>query len=332
MRYTLYADPRWVKESYGLNPGLQSPIKWNDLPPVMHSGLTNWGRVFKGHYHMPMTVDEYGNYDVIHVNMTPKNVGMIGRIRRHLAEVEREKWPKIVANTDHAIDMWVGYERIDLLREDLLKADALFSVEPVMAGSLALLTDREVTVCPHPTNVDQLREKYGKMKNTDPFNKRTILVVSHPYDQNYIVPTLVVQELKKDMPDLAAILIGQVQKDGAWLRSVYDEWYESVQFPVMMEVVSRANVVVDTAITHSYGRLPVECAAVGTPCVADRNVASARDLFTGLCVDVHDGSDITGSVRMALSDPKGFMPDDSTVDYYGYAKRREQFEVMINGK
>lgn len=323
MKYCLYALREWVINSYGLPPDTPSPIHNRSLPRVMHSGLTNWARVFDGVYNVPMSPKEYEDIDILHINMTPNGVGNIHSIMRHLEDVENK--PMIVVNVDHAIEMWNGFKRFDIFLDELSMADRVFCVEPASASTLKILLGKKVWCFNHPTNTTQLREIYGTCREEDPFPHKTVLVYAHPYDRNYLITSWVIKRLKAVTPDLRAIFIGQAD-DRAWLRTVYDEVYESVPFPVMMEIISRVDVAVDTAVTHSGGRFPAECAAVGTPCISDKKVFTGASIH-GNTGDIYNGVDTYERIKEFLS---GGGKPMASVEHMGYEASRKKFEEMIS--
>jgi len=322
MKYCMYADPEWLKSSYGLNPSLQGPIHHKELPVVMHSGLTNWCRVMDGVYDQPMTPEQYEKYDVLHLNITPNSIGNIHRIRRHLEECDKK--PMLVANIDHAIDMWSGFKRFDIFLEECGMVDRLFGVEPATVDTLSTLLDKKVRHINHPTNVDQLQELYGDLREKDPFPHKSVLVVAHPYDKNYTITTQTLARIKQEDPDLKIMLVGKIEENYAYLKKEYYEFYQTVPFRLLMEIVSRVDCVIDTALTHSGGRVPVECAAVGTPCVGNYSVNTVQKYHMPLTVDIFNAKQIREAVRLALYD--GFKPTEPD----NYDKSRSYFEEMIN--
>jgi len=322
MKYCLYAYPNWLIESYGLDRKLEAPISHKELPPIMHSGLTNWARVFDGKYDDPRP-DDYKQYDVIHVNMTMKNIGVVKRLKDRMSGTKGR--PMIVVNPDYAIEMWENYQRLDLMLSDIDHADRIFCVHPVMSRTLETFLERKVYTIPHPTDVETLQQYRGN-RERDPFPAPVVIVLIHPYDQNYLLTTFTLRSLKKKYPELQTIMIGRCEKVKPFLRTEYNEVYDVVPFPTLMELVSRANCVIDTATTHSYGRIGVECAAVGTPCYGDSRVESIRQLhyFDG---NILDGKTIYQSVDAILSADR---PITHKADPYSYESSKSNFMEMIN--
>lgn len=324
MRYCLYAYGGWIKQTYGLSPNITEPVHHIHLPRVMHSGLTNWARVFDGHFHVPRSGEEYEQFDVVHVNMTTNNIGSIGRMRYQMQYMAKEKRPLIVTNLDYAPEMWEGYSRFDYMLEDINKADRIFCVHPAMADTISLLLDRKVWHIPHPTDVALLKEMYTETRKTDAFPKKSVLFMAHNWDQNYLIPSWVAKKLQSE--DIMTCLVGLVNKDKVFLDMVWQEKYDSMPFEQLAEIMARVDCVVDTAFTHSGGRVPVEAAAMGTPCVGSRNVYSIDKLWNLYSIDIMNGNDMYKSIHKAIQDCPVYSPE---VNSFGYEQSGRRFMEMI---
>jgi hypothetical protein len=330
MRYCLYAEPEWMIQSYGLNPNIVGGIISHEmLPRIFHSGLTNWGRVFEGCYHVPKSLEEYQRFDVIHVNMTPHGVGSVKRIKSDLARIDGDK-PKVVVNVDHAINMWEGFGNMEWFLQDVGMADHVFCVHSVMANTLAVLLNRKVYTIPHPTDLSQ----FDEMREPEKFDIPTVCVMLHSYDQNCVIVTEALNALRKDRK-IQVLAVGNGNRNKEYLKWNYDQYISGLPFASLMRVLSMCHVVIDTAITHSYGRIPVECAGIGTPCVSGMTVESGRILWPELQVDIFDAKSITSKIEMILFGEPPLRADiirtaEEWVAYYGYPSCRKMFEEMLN--
>ena len=326
VRYCLYAHKDWVKQSYTLSPSLPSPIPYTALPPIMHSGLTNWAKVMKGWLHVPQNRNEYGMFDVIHVNMTTKNIGVIRKIRMH-CDRAGIPIPKIVVNPDYAIQMWESYEPFDLFLEDMQKADHIFTVHPSASSTLSALLGRKVWTIPHPTDVDRLRQTFPKGEGSQ-FGSPVIVVIGHIWDQNYLLTSHVVSRIRAERPDVQTVLVGAIEKQGVWLKNTYDEFYPSMPFPDLMALVSKAAVVIDTAATSSGGRIQVECAALGTPCIGNTKNHMQMTLWEPLAVNIFDAGSLMVAINGVLDGVHSDLAE-SIIDY-SYSYSYEKFMEMLN--
>lgn len=330
MNYCLYAEPEWVKQSYQLNPGITGPIKYDLLPRIFHSGLTNWPVVFEGMLSVPNTMEEYNTYDVIHVNMTPHGVGNIKKIRSDVTRI-KAKQPLIVANVDHAINMWEGFGNIEWFLKDLSLADRLFCVHPVMSGTLSTYLDRHVWTIPHPTNLDQFDELRS---NGQKFDIPTVAVVVHSYDVNVLIVTEALNALKRKIK-FQTLCIGNAERKKEYTKWNYDQYISGLPFHHFAKILGMCDVVIDTAITHSYGRVGVECAALGVPCIGGATVESVNTLWPELVVDIFNAKQINAKVEELLFGDQEHRQDvirtaQDGVLLYGYPESKKAFEEMLN--
>lgn len=323
MRYSLYAAKEWLIQSYGLRPDLRDPIGADKMPRVMHSGLTNWARALNGVYSLTQTFEQLAQYDVVHVNVPPSGVKSVLKLRRLIDAMPAENRPLLVANPDQAIEMWESFSRFDLFLESMAVADRVFCVHAVMARTLRELLGKPVWHIPHPTDVDTLAEEFG---GVDKYPAPLVLVVAHAYDQNYLIVTEALRALRRDHPDLKCVMVGRMPKDPMTVGSFYDEMYEAMPFDALMKLVAMSTCVIDTAFTHSYGRIGVECAALGIPCIGNTSVESVTTLHS-CAVDIYDASDIARKVRECIAGDYGITPPTA----YNYANSAASFEAMCNG-
>ena len=328
MRYLLYAYPDWLIQSYKLNPELEKdPIKHSALPRLMHSGLTNWMRVFEGVGDVPNDISQYQRYDVIHMNMTTHNVGYVKRLRSHFEMLDTEP-PKIVVNPDYAPEMWYFDGRTDLFLEDVSKADRVFTVHPTISRTLSELLGKHVYTVPHPTDVTLMKKELGKVRETDPLEGRTLLVIAHSYDRNYLIPTWLIKMMQATV-DFKAVMVGKIEREHMFLKTVYDEFYEVLPFPALINLIARVDCVIDTSILHSYGRVPVECAAVGTPCITHPTVYSGQVLFPDLQTDLLDARGLRHMIERVFEGDCSLARDP---EYFGYEQSRTRFLNMVEGR
>jgi len=188
----------------------------------MHSGLTHWGKIFKGDYHIP-NYDEIENYDVIHINYTPSNIGKV----KYIHKLINGRDTKIVLNIDHAVDLWAanGFVEINQMIDEIKLADHLFSVETVMASTMTELLDREVHLIPHPTDVEMIRKNFYRKKTSGKGISITVFI--HSYDKNWLLITNLISQLKEEM-DISAIAVGSLDNLPAFFRNTFDMLYNRV--------------------------------------------------------------------------------------------------------
>lgn len=324
MRYCLFSSRDWLVQSYGLRPDLRDPVTPDKLPRILHSGLTNWPRALGGVYSMPVTFEALANYDVVHVNVPPSGVKTLFKLRKLIDAMDADKRPLLVANPDQAIEMWESFSRFDLFLDALRCANRIFCVHPVMSHTLEALLGTPVWTIPHPTDVTTLCDAYA---STEKYPDPMVLVMAHSYDQNYLIVTEALRALKRDIPALKCIMIGKMQKDPINVGSFYDEMFEALPFDQVMHLVAMSTCVIDTAFTHSYGRIGVECAALGVPCIGDRKVESVARLHE-YPIDIYDAKAIVDCVKRAIE----VAPVFNDVTEYDYEHSARAFEGMCHGQ
>jgi hypothetical protein len=323
IKYCLFAEPAWMRQSYGIPVSAQPPIRYTQLPYIMHSGLTQWGKVFKGCYNVP-DAKELDNYNVVHMNYTPSNVGKLSYLHKLIDGRPIKK----VVNIDHAVDLWGmnGFVELNQMLDELQLADHLFAVESTMANTISKLMDRYVAVIPHPTDTEMVRKNFvsvdGK-KNHE--GEMAITVFFHAYDKNWLLITNLLNKLKKEK-NILAVAVGALENFPAFFRNTFDLLYNRVSFSDAMKLIAMSDVVIDTALTHSYGRVPIECACLDTPCITNETVESGVMLFPCLAVDIFDMDWLALSIDSAKNakPPFGYKR-------YGYEESAKKFLDMLNG-
>ena len=328
MNYCLYASRDWIVQSYGLRPDLTSPISPDKLPRVMHSGLTNWPRALNGVFDTPLLLDQLAKYDVVHANIAPTMVKNVFKLRRLIDQLPSDKSPLLVVNPDHALEMWESFTRFDLFLDALRCADRVFTVHHTMSQTLESLLGTRVHTLPHPTNVELLRELYGQ---TPKHPEKIIVVIAHHYDQNYLVVTETLRAMRRSGANFKTILVGHMPKDPMTVGAFYDDMFDALPFDKLMALIAMSRCVIDTAFTHSYGRIGVECAALGIPCIGHSANASVYDLHADFEVDIFNAREIAEAIERALDRSQAAAADYDGVARYNYANSAAAFTEMCYG-
>lgn len=264
------------------------------------SGLYQWGQAFKQYdeggdylYIPDLQGYEIEQFDLIHLNMTVNNQTILSEIR------DRIGWSspsKLVCNVDISPEMWQSaYGRLPLgLLREIDKADMLFSVEPVGADILSMSLARPVHVIPHPVPVERIRADYMRYDRNG-----ALAVIFHRYTGgNWLVPYLALRGL-----DLPKWLLGWVGGDvGDKPDLLYNEVISRLEFDAMMEMLSKFSMGMDLFQYYAYGRFPVECGALGIPCVTSDRIAAAGVVHPSLGVNPMDARKVRDLVIHLLSD------------------------------
>ena len=273
------------------------------------TGLYNWSKVFGGKRTFPRTREDFSKYNIIHINLTPKNLPLFSKI---LPKIDRSI-TKILVNVDFAIELWANnFSSPHLMLQELDKADYIFGVEETMCDILQGELQRNIPCIPHPSPI-HLIEKYRKSERM-----KKILVSAHRYDMNTLLPWFVTNSLSEEW--VTGCIGSYIDKSK--VLHLYDEVHDYLQFEQLLELLSNQYCVLETYMIHSYGRLTVECAALGVPCVGTNLISSMRRCFPDLCYDVNDISKMRTILFKLLND-RDFYNDTakSAIDksyYYSF--------------
>jgi 2-polyprenyl-3-methyl-5-hydroxy-6-metoxy-1,4-benzoquinol methylase len=248
------------------------------------TGLYSWVKAFKGTTFFVPRVDKdtAEKFDILHVNMTPRNMTVLRDLRKVIGY---DSSTKIICNIDFAVDMWQENFKsppITLLLHELRKADMLFHVEPNGAAILEHMLNlsnngnpyKKVHVIPHPTDVKGISKK--RKDNREPWCG----VMWHRYDNNWLPPYLALEGL----PNLEKILLGFIDygKTGIAPTYEYDKVFRRLEFEEALEQMSKCLIGCDPFSLYNYGRAIVDFAVLGVPCITSDRIAAGYRLFPEL--------------------------------------------------
>lgn len=241
------------------------------------SGLYNWANVFSGDRAFPRTKSDFSAYNLIHINLTVKNLPLLAKI---LPLIDRNK-TKVIINVDYAIELWTAnFSNVYLMLQELDKADYIFAVEETMAELLSKTLKRNVPCIPHPSPTHFLE----KIRTQNRIKK--ILTSIHRYDNN-IVPMWFA--LKNGLPNdrwITSAIGAYTAKDRA--LPLFDEVQDHLNFETLMEYTSQHYAVIESYMLHSYGRFTAECACLGVPCIGPSIVGSIKKCFPDLTTEYNN--------------------------------------------
>ena len=236
------------------------------------SGLYNWSKVFNGDRFFPRTSEDFDKYNVIHLNVTSKNLPLIAKI---YPKINHNK-TKLVLNIDYAFELWnSNFQSQHYFLQEIDKADHIFAVEPCMAEILSEALHRNVPCIPHPSPIDQIKKYTTKERDFK------ILCSIHKYDMNYLFPWYCIRDLD---PKWVSSCIGAYTALDKVLP-YYDNPQEYCKFDTLVEYIAKHYMCIESYTIHSYGRLSVECAALGVPCIGSKFVYSIQKCFPELCIE-----------------------------------------------
>jgi hypothetical protein len=244
------------------------------IEPVPITGLFNWSLLFNGVRTFPRTADDFAKYNVIHVNITHKNLPLLSKI---IPLIDRNV-TKLLVNVDYAIEMWSQtFPHPELLLQEIDGADYIFAVEPNMADLLSSALQRYVPCIPHPCATHEI-EKYRTNQR-----EKKVMISAHRYDTNFQIPYFFTRRL----PDNWISCIMGAHNNFDSIIHLYHECQRQLTFEESIKYISTKYAMVETHTLNSYGRVTIEAAVLGVPCIGPANISSMQRCFPDLIYKHH---------------------------------------------
>jgi len=257
------------------------------------SGLYQWAQLFKGDYNFPIFPLDTEEYNVIHVNITPRNIPLLDQL---LPMVNRNK-TKILFNVDHAVDLWsTAFPYPHQLLRSLEEGDYIFGVEPLMCSILSEALQRKVACIPHPVDIKKLSEMASHDRG------QRIGISIHRYMENYVLPWFVTKNLPAGW--ITSAIGANVPGFQPRVQHLYPEVQPYSQFEELMKWVSKLYAVIESYTLASYGRFTVECAALGVPVIGCEIVASQKKCFPELSTKYFNAPEMQKLLAILINEPE----------------------------
>lgn len=254
------------------------------------TGLYNWSKVFNGTRTFPRTAEDFSKYNLVHINLTPKNLPLFSKI---LPKIDKSITTLLV-NVDFAIELWANnFEYPHLMLQEIDKADYIFGVEEKMCDILSQALKRKVPCIPHPSPIEHLQS----LKKAE--RSKRVMVSGHRYDLNHLLPWFALRNSLSE--EWITSCIGCYTNKSSVLH-LYDEVHDYLQFEQLMDLTSRSYFALETYMIHSYGRYTIECAAMGVPCIGTNLISSMRKCFPNLTHNVNDSCKISEIIKDLIND------------------------------
>ena len=294
--------------------------------PLPLSGLFNWANIFKGKRAYPSCKADYEEFNLIHVNVTTRNLFLIPEILK-----SKSSDCKLLLNIDFSIDMWKNSLPLypELILSLIDKADYIFAVEPEMANLLSLsLGNRHVACIPHPV-ATHLIENYRV-----PERINQIGFSIHRYDDNVLIPAFLARLLHTF--DFQSIVLGGVHASKANIQHLFTFYKETCPFEELIQTLAPLFALYETYTIHSYGRLTAECACLGIPVIGGKYVYSIAKCFPDLALDKPNDFTNALSLFSKLSNDAQFYKyvSQKAIDlskYFSFANCKKLMLDFLNG-
>jgi glycosyltransferase involved in cell wall biosynthesis len=246
---------------------------------IIISGLYLWANALGGHRSFPWTRTQCNELNLIHVNLTPNNLPLITRLN----EIRDPEKTKLLVNIDFAIEMWYPNLRFPaLMIQQLETADYVFAVEQRQAEIVSMMLHKEIPCIPHPVDVTGLK-KY-RVKSS---REKRVVVSAHRYDQNFLLPALVLREAVPFEEGWVSGCINSTNELNMHINHLYNENQPPLGFEQTIKYLAESYACLESYTIHSYGRTVAECAALGVPCIGPNYVGSMK-CFPDLITECND--------------------------------------------
>lgn len=263
---------------------------------VTMSGLLCWPKAFeifgrKGVKSANTAKDHLEQFDVIHTNYTPSNPSYISALRESLGDSDT----KIIVNVDFAIGMWSNIDPY-VMKDQLLKADMVFHVEPVGAEVLQEFLGIPVHTIPHPSDISRIKE-FRQSTSFPPIvacQYHRYLYTWHPYF--YAL---------RSFPELLSALMNvSPPQPNVPLDSYFNEVFTRTRYEEYLTMLGGSFINIDLTPDYTYGRGIVDAAALGVPTIGSMSCAAAMHIWPELAVQPYFVPDIKRNIERLITDPE----------------------------
>lgn len=302
---------------------------------LARTGLYQWLNVFNGEVKCPRDVLDYSKYDIVQVNMSKQDIGLVTDIRDELGPDSKTK---LVLNNDYTTEMWGNtFEQPNVVGRETHGADMIFGTEYYMCTAMTEMTGRTCYVIPHPADIRRL-------KSLAPVPVRNVIsTIWRRYDKNSLIPSFVARN-----HGLTTQLLGfdKNQEPRTWsVTPLYDYVFAGTNFFDFCDQLRESKVVYDPFTFHSYNRAMVDCAALGVPVVASDRTQSVNVCYPFTKVDPWDVKGAREMIDRLLTDEEfrqkvvntarersEFYNHENSCERYLMAIKKEQTDKWVADK
>lgn len=290
------------------------------------SGMYNWINIFKGEIREFNTFkgkEDFEQYDVIQINMSPMDMVIIPQIRYILGD---NSSTQLVINNDYVCETWdEAFQQPPGYYDNLQKmGDMVFSTEPHQVSNMIEGTH----VIPHATNT-----KYLKKFRADGQNN-TLGTIFHWWHGDTYLPSRTANLIKKDNGLDQSILYSY--QDGSkrdkmyrWAKIMWDKKVGGLNLPEYLEALGSSKLIYEPCAYHTYGRNTVETACIKVPVVGSDRIYSMQINYPNCICDPYDAKKTREIAKKLLTDEK--WKDEqvelahANVEFFNYANSKNRF-------
>lgn len=263
--------------------------------------------------------DYFNEFDLVMVALRQETIEVGVKVK------QRSK-AKVVIFLDNEVDYFTTYTTRDLqakMVELLNIADAVAVLHDESIPFFKALTNKPVDVVGLPFPIKRVREMCPPVQKREEIGLGSSLRSFLTHNKNALVNLAALTKI--GMPGVVDILKPEEM-----------EYFKSIRKYVPLPKIKFRYFILgwDHYITQanysllglhldyrcSWGRFPIDCAAVRTPCVASPSLYTQKILFPSLCVNYHDIEGAQTLIKKLVSDTKFY---EDTVSYA--QSKMEQF-------
>lgn len=278
-----------------------------------------------GIYVYPEVVDNIDAFDVIQVNMSPKDMTIIPLLRNLIDK--KGSSTKLVLNNDYVCEYWGKWGLDPFYFENMQKlGDFVYGTEPFQVSNMI----NGAYCLPHPTNTEMLK----KFRSDLP-KENGVGFIYHWWSGETYLPWRLLEQAKKKFGVKSTVFgYGAGDQMEKFKGIMWDNISGLDHFPNYAEKVMAQRAMYDPCQYHTYGRNGVEMACFGIPVVGSNRVFSYNKLFPELVCDPYNAKDALDKLDIALNQPervKEIMAKAyKDVEYFSYDNCRQRWMTAFN--
>lgn len=306
----------------------------NDVHPYYYSekplrtGMYKWSEtVFKDHGTIRrlnrFDLNELDQYDIVQMNVSGKDLETIPEI----IEKTKNTSTKLVINWDYAIENFSNCipTTMRTLFRAIKGADCYFATEKKSAYLLSLIADKEVTIMPHPCDVQYIKS----IKPIEDLGN--VMAVLHRYNQLSLFPYFVF----KDIENKTYLANYQKQLDPNTYKTeqCYYGFVENKNWTEFLQAMKSTQIIYDTHTCSVYGRIAIESAALGIPTFGSNLSECMERLWPQTQAYPYDLQKLR-EIFKKLHDSEKFRNEvvehaQNNIDYYDIPACKNRYMTMI---
>jgi len=286
------------------------------------SGMYNWTFVFQGDMktYWSLTDEDIAEYDIIQVNMSPKDMPIIAELRRRIDNMNANT--KLVINNDYVCEYWGKWGIDPLYYEQVQRmGDMVFGTEPNQVSQMI----KGAYCLTHPTNT-----KVIKHLGSD-YDENSVGFLFHWWAGHTYIGALTLQKVKEKY-GVETRMYGYndaFDEMKRWKGVMFDDIAPLMAFPDFAEKIQGEKCLYDPNPFHTYGRNGVELACLRKPIIGSNRVFSYQKLFPDLTIDPFNRHQTMEKFDMVLkgSEKVEQILDKAyeDVEYFNYENSKKRF-------